>query len=492
MPSPRAIDELLADLGPVAVLTDPDRVAPYVVPWRGTAGSAAAVVRPASTDEVRTLLGWARRHLVRVIPQGANTGLVGASTPPPGSDAVVLSTTRLRAEPRIDAADRSAVVDAGVTLSELNAAAGRHGLCLPIDLAADPTLGGMVATNTGGSRMVRHGDLRRWLLGVRAVLADADCTVVDELHTLRKHNVGPSMGHLLVGAGGALGVVTAVAVELAPVAADRACAWVTPCSTRSILDLLQLLERDHADDLSAFEVVSSTALDAASRVAHTRQPLAGRPLPPHVVLVEFEGRLGTEERLVAALDRADRTGSIADAVVLAPTSAWELRHSVTEGLSRLGTVVGVDVSVPRGELPALVEAAAAALDSAVPGARLADFGHWGDGGVHANVVFPEARFGRDPGPAAELVERARTVVLELVVDRFAGSFSAEHGVGPVNAAWWRSTASAGTARLLAELCRTADPLGILGHPALPYRGAMADPLRSRSVNSAAGSGREYR
>lgn len=470
MPSPQAIDELVAALGPAAVLTDPDQVAPYAVPWRGTPGSAAAVVRPASTDEVRTLLAWARRHLVRIIPQGANTGLVGSSTPPPGSDAVVLKTTRLRAAPRIDVVDRTAVVDAGVTLSELNAAAAAHGLCLPIDLGADPTLGGMVATNTGGSRMLRHGDLRRWLLGVRAVLADDHCTVVDELHTLRKHNVGPSMGQLLVGAGGALGVVTAVAVELAPIAADRACAWVTPRSTETILDLLRFLEHDHGDDLSAFEVVSATALDAATEVSPTPSPFADRPPPPHAVLVEFEGPVGAQDRLVDALDRAAATGSIDDAVVLAPTTAWALRHSVTEGLAHRGTVVGIDVSVPRGDLPALVRAIAAELEATVPGAQLADFGHWGDGGVHANVVLTEDRFGQDPGPGADLAERIRSVVLTLVVERFGGSFSAEHGVGPVNAAWWRSTTSTGTARLLAAASRAADPLGILGHPGLPYRG----------------------
>lgn len=471
MPSPQALDELVAALGPAAVLTDPDQVAPYAVPWRGTPGSAAAVVRPASTEEVRTLLAWARRHLVRIIPQGANTGLAGSSTPPPGSDAVVLSTTRLRTAPRIDTADRTAVVDAGVTLSELNAAAAAHGLCLPIDLGADPTLGGMVATNTGGSRMVRHGDLRRWLLGVRAVLADDSCTVVDELHTLRKHNVGPSMGQLLVGAGGALGVVTAVAVELAPTPADRACAWVTPRSTGSVLDLLRFLEHDHGGDLSAFEVVSAAALDAAGEVSSAPSPFTGRALPPHAVLVEFEGPAGAEDRLVDALDRAAATGSIDDAVVLAPAAAWALRHSVTEGLAHRGTVVGIDVSVPRGELPDLVRAIAAELEVTVPGAQLADFGHWGDGGVHANVVLTEDRFGRDAEPVAEVVERVRSAVLPLVVDRFGGSFSAEHGVGPINADWWRSTTSTGTARLLAAVSRAADPLGILGHPGLPYRGS---------------------
>ena len=226
MSSRDALDELTATLGAAAVRTDPDEIAGHVVPWRGDPGDARAVVRPADTDEVRTVVGWARRHRVRLVPQGANTGLVGASTPPAGSGAVVLSLVRLHGEPVIDVADRTAVVDAGVRLSELNQAAERHGLCLPIDLAADPTLGGMAATNTGGARMLRHGDMRRAVLGVRAVLADDRCSVVDELTTLRKHNVGPSIGALLIGSGGAFCIITSVAVGLQPLPADRAWAWM--------------------------------------------------------------------------------------------------------------------------------------------------------------------------------------------------------------------------------------------------------------------------
>lgn len=468
MPSRDALDELIHLLGEAAVRTDAAEVAGYVVPWRGPAGDAGAVVRPSDTEQVRQVVAWARRHVVRLIPQGANTGLVGASTPPAGGDAVVLSMTRLRGTPVIDPRDRTATAGAGIRLSELNEAARPHGLSLPIDLAADPTLGGMVATNTGGARMLRHGDLRRSLLGLRAVLADEGCSVVDELTTLRKHNVGPSIAHLLVGSGGALGVITEVSVELQPLAADRATAWIVPSDDASIITALTVLESRFGDQLSAFEVVAEVPLRAACALDRVTAPFGDRPLPPHSVLVEFEGEPGAEARLVEALASLADAGLLDDATVLPSDAAWSVRHGVTEGLSRLGTVVGFDVAVPRPALPDLVTEVRRLVAQELPRAVVADFGHWGDGGVHCNLVFPDVDGVAAPPDDAERL-RASELVLGTVVDRFGGSFGAEHGVGPANSAWWRHTTSEGTRATLRAAAVAVDPLGILGHPGLPYR-----------------------
>lgn len=470
MPTTDTLVELETALGAGAVLRPAapgagDDLERYLRPWRGERGDTSAVLRPADVEQVRTVVGWARHHGVRLVPQGANTGLVGASTPPTGSDAVVLSTERLHGAALVDPVDRTAVVPAGVRLSELNDAAAVHGLSLPIDLGADPTLGGMVATNTGGSRMLRHGDLRRSLLGVRAVIADEGCSVVDELHTLRKHNVGPALTHLLVGAGGSLGVVTDVAVELTPMPAERACAWIAPTRDELLVEVVGRLEHEHGDVLSAFEVVSSNALSAALA-------LPGAPPDPlarvdaaegHVALVELSGREGTAELLPDALAGLHRRGLIADAVVVPTAAAWSLRHSITEGLARRGTVLGFDVSVPRPSLPELVAVVAEQLPAVLPGAELADFGHWGDGGVHCNVVLAGTP------PTAEQRGAVRELVLGLVVDRFGGSFSAEHGVGPVNADWWRRATPPATRALLRSIAELVDPLDVLGHPGLPFR-----------------------
>lgn len=470
MPSRADLDELASLLGGGSgLLVDPTDVAAHVIPWRGESGDALAVARPDSLEGVRAVVGWARRHRTRLVPQGANTGLVGASTPPAGSDAVVLSLTRLRSAPVIDPVDRTAVAGAGVRLSELNEAAAEHGLSLPIDLGADPTLGGMVSTNTGGARMLRHGDMRRAVLGVRAVLADPAVSVVDELTTLRKHNVGASFGQLLIGASGAFGIVTDVAVELTPLPADRSCAWLLPVDGPAAIACLLALEASCGDELSAFEVLSSVAFEAGtSSSGTTARPFGDRPPPERSALVELAGAPGTEQRLVSALEQLSARGLVSDAVVLPPGPAWAIRHAVTEGLARRSTVLGFDVSVPRPVLADLVTAVSSGLADELPRARLADFGHWGDGGVHCNVCFPHVDgVPRPPDDHERAV--ARELVLGLVVDRFGGSFSAEHGLGPANADWWRRTTAAGTRAALRALSRTVDPLGILGHPGLPYR-----------------------
>ncbi len=421
---------------------------------------------PSNTEQVRATVAWARRHRVRLIPQGANTGLVGASTPPPGSQAVVLCTDRMRSLLRIDPVDRSVVAQAGVRLSELNDAAAQYGLTLPIDLAADPSLGGMVATNTGGSRMMRHGDMRRSLLGLRAVLADEGCSVVDELTTLRKHNVGPSIGEMLVGAGGAFAVVTEVAVELQVIPEGRSCAWLTPRSTDDVIPILIAAESLCSTEISAFEVVSAGALEAACALdSVSARPFGQTPPPDHSILVELEGGPDIESSLVDLLSVLDDRGLLIDAVVMPHRDAWSIRHSVTEGLSRLGSVAGMDVSVPRPALPELIRRVGVSLTERFPHARLCDFGHWGDGGVHCNVLFPHTDV--EVTSDDETRVGARNLVLDIV-EELGGSFSAEHGIGPWNADRWRRMTSNGTRVGLRALAQVADPLGILGHPGLPY------------------------
>lgn len=448
------------------MLTDPIEFAGHVTPWRGPVGEASAVALPSDTHQVRQTVDWARRNRVRLIPQGANTGLVGASTPPPGSRAVVVCTDRLRGSMHIDPVDRTAVAHAGFRLSELNRAAQLHGLHLPVDLAADPSLGGMVATNTGGTRMLRHGDMRASLLGLRAVLADENCSVVDELTTLRKHSTGPSIGELLVGAGGAFAIITEVAVQLQRIPGQRSCAWLAPRSTSDVIPSLLHAESYCPAELSAFEVVSAAALDAACALSPvTVRPFGSTPPPAHSVLVELEGGADVEARLVDLLALLDGRGHLTDAVIMPFREAWAVRHAVTEGLSHRGTVVGMDVSVPRPRLPELIDRVGATITGSFPGAQLCDFGHWGDGGIHCNVLFPDGSSRGAPDQQTRLA--VRDLVLDIV-EGLGGSFSAEHGIGPWNADRWRRSTSAGTRLTLRALAQAADPLGILGHPALPY------------------------
>ena len=455
---PRPADQLAAELGPQGVLlAERDDTSGYATPARGVPGRPVDVVRPASTEEVRTVVRWATQHGIRLLPQGANSGLVGASTPPPDAEGVVVLTTeRLREGVRIDPADRTAVVPAGLRLSELNELAATHGLWFPIDLGADPSVGGMVATNTGGARMLRHGDVRRRTLGVEAVLADEGVSVLDTLRTYRKDNRGVDLTDMIVGSSGALGIVTRAALDLAVLPAETACAWIPLRDPADAVTLLVDLEARLDPLLAAFEVVSAAALAAAGAVGH--------PLDlgdaPWSVLVEVAGPVGCGDRLVdtALSSPVDTSG----AVVLPQDRAWAPRHAITSGLARSGTVVGHDVAVPRAALPALVTEVTDTVRDTWPEATFADFGHWGDGGVHLNVVFPPGRTVDDA-----VVDEVHDAVFSIAVDRHGGTFSAEHGIGPANRSWWLRCTPAVDVALRTALRDACDPLRILGHPGLP-------------------------
>jgi len=438
----------------------------YEHPARGTGGRADAVVRPVSTDDVRAVVLWAIRHGVSLIPQGANTGLVGASVPPVdhhGRPVVVLSTGRMTSELEIHADDRVAVVSAGVRLSALNAAIEPIDLALPIDLAADPSIGGMVSTNTGGARMLHDGDMRSHVLGLEAVLADDDATVLDDLSRLRKDSTGPRPSSLLIGSGGAFGIVTRVAVSLSRRPRERECALLAVHEGADVLRALRVLEGSLGSMLSAFEVMSRPAVDATvGTVERVRTPWPGHDGPAFVVLVEASGPVAVAEAMIAAMADVAASGAVADAVLTPAHDAWGLRHAISEGLARTGTVVGFDVSVPRSELVAFRDDVRARVADALPHAIVADFGHWADGGTHCNLVF------RDAPPSNEERATARGLVFSAAVHDHSGSYSAEHGIGPHNADWWRSVTPPATQRLVREVRDVCDPHRVLGHPDLPF------------------------
>jgi len=436
-----------------AVLGPDDDLSAYERPWRGEPGRAAFVARPASLDQVREVVRWAVRHRVPLLPQGANTGLVGASVPGPGGSVGVLSTERLVAPLEVHVDDRAVTAGAGVLLSGVAAAVAPHGLELPVDLSADASVGGVVATNAGGCRVLRHGDVRRRLLGVQVVLADDDATVLGDLRPLRKKNDSLRLTDLLVGSAGLLGVVTAATLELADRPAERATALLLPRG--SLLDVVSALERVLGSQLGALELVSGEALRLTVRhVESVNDPFPGQT-PEVAVLVEVEGA-GAREALLGALESLGDL--VEDAAVLPVERAWGLRHAVSEALARAGTVLGLDVSLPRGALVAARAEAADVVPRQVPGAVLADFGHLGDGGLHLNVVLPD---GYDRTAATVLRES-----VYALVERHGGSFSAEHGLGPANVAWWTAHEQAATLATLAAVKKVLDPYGLLGTEAL--------------------------
>ena len=287
-----AVTALRSLLGERAVVTEAHELARYEKGWRYGQGTALAVVRPASTDEVSRVLAFAAERGIRVLPQGANTGLVGASTPDASGDILVLSLERLARTLEIDPVDRTVLAGGGVLLSQLEGALAEQGLMFPIDLGADPTVGGMVATNAGGTRLLRYGDVRQNLLGLEVVLADG--TVLDLMSALRKNNTGLDAKQLFVGTSGVFGVVTRALLRVVPRPAQRSTALVGAAEGATVLRLLAHLERSLGDVLTAFEVMSAAALAPVFRYQPRLRNPFGAVLPPYTTLVELATTLPAE------------------------------------------------------------------------------------------------------------------------------------------------------------------------------------------------------
>jgi len=465
-PERAAVAQSLRELlGESAVITEPHELARYEQGWRYGQGKALAAVRPSSTQDLARVLALASSQGIRVVPQGANTGLVGGSTPDASGEMLVLSLERLSRILSIDAVDRTVTAEGGVLLSQLEAALAEQGLMFPIDLGADPTVGGMVATNAAGSRVLRYGDVGQNLLGIEVVLADG--TVLDLMTALRKNNTGLDAKQLFVGTSGVFGVVTRAVMRVVPRPAQRATALVGAADGATVMQLLTHLERNLGDVLSAFEVMSAEALAPVFRYQPRLRNPFGPELPPCTVLVELStalpaDRLSLDELLESTLGAMveDETGEgITDVFPGKPAELWEIRHHVSESLRHEGEVLGFDISVPRSSMPSFVEAARDLLAPDYPFIRVCDFGHWGDGGVHLNLVWKKEEARRS---TLELKAELQPLIYELAVTRFRGSFSAEHGIGPHNQAFYDRY----TPALVKEVCRVLkarlDPKGLLG------------------------------
>ena len=373
---------------------------------------------------------FCRERGIRLVPQGAHTGLAGAATPDDSGTQIVLSLERI-AKVEIDPLNRTAICGAGALLSSLNSAAAAFDLCLPIDLGADPSLGGMVATNTGGARLLRYGGMREQVIGLAAVLGDQDLTLVRDLKGLRKNNVGVDLRQLMIGSGGRLGVVTQVQVELQPVIAQSITALAVPCSTADIPRIVALLEKTLDHFLLACEGMSRAAMQAALDTHPAlRAPFAN--LPEFALLIEVGTSAALPDMDVASLLETALAACLeadppclTDAIIGRGHDFWTLRHAISDGLKSLGKVIGLDIAVRRDRLFSLRDRLIEAVSQLEPDLLVADFGHVADGGMHFNMVAPAAL-------DEERITRLRTAVFDIVVREFEGSFSAEHGVGPTN------------------------------------------------------------
>lgn len=436
----------------------------YEVGYRYGTGRALGVVRPATTAQVSALAAYCYHEGVRLVPQGANTGLVGAGTPDAQGTQLVLSTERMRHLEPIDRRDRSITVQAGVRLSEINAAAAAFDMFFPIDLSADPSAGGMVATNTGGTRLLRYGDVRQNLLGLEVVLCNALGEVISDMQGLRKNNIGHDPKHLFVGTGGSFGIVTRAMFELQSVPRQTATALIETPDGNAALELLAALESELPEFLSAFEGMSRNAVQLALRHQPSlRNPFAPDSIPPYMLLVELSSAtpasagIDLHGRMAEVLGEQMAAGVVADARLDCGPLAWSIRHAISDGLKAAGAVIAFDISVPRSRIVQARSDLCALVEQDFPDMLVCDFGHWGDGGMHFNLVMPHDR----PALLAQAVSELRSRIYGIVAG-YGGSFSAEHGVGPYNLAFYERYVPASTRAIASSLKRELDPRALLG------------------------------
>ncbi|MCA1782153.1 MAG: FAD-binding oxidoreductase [Intrasporangiaceae bacterium] len=429
-------------VGESFVLTDPDLRAPYEVDWtRRFQGSARLVVRPRDTAEVARVLRCCHDAGVPVITQGGNTGLVGGGIPAHGE--VVVSLTRLDDLDGVDTLAGQVSAGAGVTLARLQEHAAASGLHFPVDLAArdSATIGGMIATNAGGIRVLRYGSMRAQVLGVEAVTADG--RVLTRMDGLVKDNAGYDLAGLLTGSEGTLAVITRARLRLVQRLEHRVVTVVALDSLEAAQDTLQRV-RATAPSLEAAEVFFADGLDLVLQHTSATAPFA--ETHPVYLLLECAARQDPTGELAAALE--DREGLLDVAVGTdAPSRArlWHLREAHTEAINAVGVPIKLDICLPSARIGAFLARLDDVVAAVEPSARSIVFGHLGDGNLHINVL--------EADPTEHDLEEA---VLRLTTE-LGGSISAEHGIGRAKAAWLHLQRDATDVAIMGSIKRAFDP-----------------------------------
>jgi FAD/FMN-containing dehydrogenase len=434
------LDELRRIVGTAHVLTHDDPatdLGAWERDWRKrNHGLALAVVRPGATKEVAAVVKLCAEHQARLgislVPQGGNTGLVVGSTPDATGKQIVLSLQRMNTVRAVDAANMTLTVEAGCILQNLQVAATDAGFLFPLSLAAEGscTIGGNLGSNAGGTQVLRYGNARELCLGLEVVTAQGE--VWDGLSGLRKDNTGYDLRHLMIGSEGTLGIITAATMKLYPQPAARLTAWAAVPSMDHAVTLLGLAHQHLGAGLTGFEVMNQFALSLVDKhFPQQRVPLFKDT--PWCVLLEnsdHESEAHARVQFERLLEVALEDGCVTDAVVaenIAQAKAlWHIRESIPLAQPLEGLNIKHDISIPVSRIPEFVRVTDSILQAALPGVRMVDFGHLGDGNLHYNVQAPE---GSD---AAAFLRDCEAQVNTLVFDSvqaFSGSISAEHGVG---------------------------------------------------------------
>ncbi|WP_168192875.1 FAD-binding oxidoreductase [Undibacter mobilis] len=460
-PAPELMARFKAIVGDKYAITDPDVLAPHLIEGRGLYhGHTAMMLKPANTAEVAAILKLANETRTAIVPQGGNTGLVGGQIPFDGE--IILSLSRLDKIREIDSESNTMTLEAGVVLQKAQEAAHAAGRLFPLSLGSEGscTIGGNLSSNAGGTGALAYGIARELMVGVEVVLADG--RVMNLLRKLKKDNTGYDLRHIFVGAEGTLGIITTAVVKLFPQPRAIETAFIGLPSPDAAVKLLNLAQSRIGGTVTGFELMIRGILEFALKHGHNvRDPLAG-PHPWYVLMeVSSQQAEGLRDNVEEFLAEAIEQGIVGDATLAAnmdqAKAFWHMRHTLTEVQKPEGGSIKHDISVPVAAVPQFIAEASEAVVKLIPGSRPVPFGHVGDGNMHFNVSQP---VGADK---AEFLARWKDVnaVVDKIVLKLNGSFSAEHGIGKLKRDTLAKVKDPVALALMRDLKKSFDPNGIL-------------------------------
>ena len=405
--------------------------------WRKRShGRALAVVRPANVQEVAAVVKACANTFTSIVPQGGNTGLVVGSVPDESGQQVVLSLQRMNNIRALDPANLTVVAEAGCILQSVQEHVEKAGYLFPLSLAAEGscTLGGNLGTNAGGTQVVRFGNTRELCLGLEVVTAKGE--IWHGLSGLRKDNTGYDLRNLMIGSEGTLGVITAACMKIYPQPVAQLTAWAAVPSMEAAVSLLGLAHERLSAGLTGFEVMGQFALSLVDKHhPHLRVPFFKET--PWCVLLEnsdheseAHARVGFEALMEAAMENGWVTDAVVAESLSQAKSLWQIRETIPLAQVDEGLNIKHDISVPVSLIPQFVAETDALLQAKIPGIRLVNFGHLGDGNLHYNVQAPQGADG--PAFLRDHEDEVNTWVFDQV-QAFNGSISAEHGIGSLKA-----------------------------------------------------------
>ena len=427
------------------------------------------LAKPRNVEEVATLIRMAGDARVGVIPYGGGTGLVGGQVATDGVAPLILSLERMNKLRAVYADENVLVAEAGVILADVQKAAEEAGLLFPLSLAAEGTarIGGNLATNAGGTGVLRYGNARDLCLGLEAVLPDGQ--IWHGLSRLRKNNTGYDLRHLLIGAEGTLGVITAAALKLFARPAQTGTAMLVVDSPEAALRLLGVARELFGEMVSAFELIHRQGYDFLSQtMPEVRQPFETPPEWSVLIELGLAADMDPQAALETLFASASEAGLVHDGLIAQSgaqaQSFWTIRESIPEANRRVGAVSSHDISVPLGAIPEFISQGGERL------ARMGDFrincfGHVGDGNLHYNV-FPQV--GRSRADHENQRDAIKACVHDLTHE-LGGSISAEHGVGRLKVDDLEKYGDPAKLSAMRAIKAGLDPLGIM-NPGAVLRG----------------------